>query len=104
MASGNERKQPRLPKIVYEKLGSSRPSHKKGARTPFGIWKEGKGGLPGKIVVDPRQSDYEMMDTLVHEVLHEAQPEITEDGIVRVSRLISRVLWKEGYRKHNPSV
>jgi hypothetical protein len=40
-----------------------------------------------------------MIDTLVHEILHEAQPEITEEGIERISNLISKTLWREGYRK-----
>lgn len=102
MASKNERSDG-LPEVVYKRLGSSRPSHEKGARTPFGLWKAGRAGFPGKITVDPRQSPYELMDTLIHESLHEAQPEITEEGIVRVSRLISKILWKEGYRKQNPA-
>lgn len=92
-----------LPEVVYKNLGSSRPSHEKGARTPFGLWTKGRAGSPGKITVDPRQSAYEMLDTLVHESLHEAQPEITEEGIVRISRLISKILWREGYRKPNPT-
>ena len=88
-----------LPTLVYRRLGVGRPSHKKGARTPFGIWTQGKDGLAGRIEIDPRQSPYEMLDTICHEVMHEAQPEITEDGIERISRLLSRVLWQEGYRR-----
>lgn len=94
------RKDDDLPEVLYQNLGSGRPSHKKNARTPFGLWKAGRAGKAGKIICDPRQSDYELLDTLIHESLHEAQPEITEEGIVRISRLISRILWREGYRKH----
>lgn len=101
MASKNDGRQDDLPEVIYKNLGSSRPSHEKGARTPFGLWRKGRAGSSGKITVDPRQSPYEMLDTLVHESLHEAQPEITEEGIVRISRLISKVLWREGYRKDN---
>jgi hypothetical protein len=84
-----------LPKVVYAKLGSSRPKLQKNgkSKTPFGIWSD------GIIKVDPRQEPSEMLDTLVHEILHEAQPEITEEGIERISEMISAVLWREGYRK-----
>jgi hypothetical protein len=83
-----------LPKVVYVKLGSSRPRYgNKPSRTPFGTWDK------GLIKIDPRQEPQEMLDTIVHEVLHEAQPEINEEGIERISNLISAVLWREGYRK-----
>lgn len=91
-----------LPEVVYKNLGSSRPSHKKNSRTPFGLWKMGRKGKAGKILCDPRQSEYELLDTLIHETLHEAQPEITEEGIERISRLLSRLLWREGFRKTLP--
>ena len=87
-----------LPTVSYRNLGTGRPSHKKRSRTPFGIWKEGSAGEAGKIVIDPRQTPYEMLDTLIHESLHEAQPEITEEGICRISRLLSKILWREGCR------
>lgn len=85
----------KLPKVVYVKLGSSRPKLQKNgqSRTPFGEWSE------GMIKIDPRQEPFEMLDTIVHEILHEAQPEINEEGIERISNLISKVLWREGYRK-----
>ena len=84
-----------LPKVVYTKLGSSRPKLRKcgTSKTPFGTWDK------GCIKIDPRQEPSEMIDTLVHEILHEAQPEITEEGIERISNLISKTLWREGYRK-----
>jgi hypothetical protein len=84
-----------LPKVVYTKLGSSRPKIRKcgTSKTPFGTWDK------GCIKIDPRQEPSEMMDTLVHEILHEAQPEITEEGIERIANLISDILWREGYRK-----
>ena len=82
-----------LPKIVYIKLGRNKPTHKNGCKTPFGVW------IDGLIKVDPRQDAYEMLDTIIHEVLHEAQPEISEEGIERISNLLSATLWREGYRK-----
>lgn len=83
-----------LPKIVYTKLGKEIPTHKKDCKTPFGIWCGN-----GKIKIDPRQDAYEMLDTIIHESMHEAQPEINEEGIERISNLISAILWREGYRK-----
>lgn len=91
MSNGNKD----LPKVVYVKLGSSRPRLQKNgkSKTPFGTWDK------GLIKIDPRQEPSEMLDTLVHELLHEAQPEITEEGIERISEMVSAVLWREGYRK-----
>jgi hypothetical protein len=51
------------------------------------------------IVVDPRQSAKERMDTLVHEALHIIFPMLGEHKVILASRQISRVLWKQSYRR-----
>ncbi len=90
-----EQQNKELPKVIYVNLGKGRPKVGKNgmSRTPFGTWDK------GLIKIDPRQAPDEMLDTLIHEILHEAQPEITEEGIERISNLISDTLWREGYRK-----
>lgn len=51
------------------------------------------------VEIDPRQCSKEYMDTAIHELLHIAQPELSESKVVRVSRLISSKLWKLGFRR-----
>jgi hypothetical protein len=51
------------------------------------------------VEIDPRQCSKEYLDTAIHELLHVAQPELSESKVVRVSRLISSKLWKLGFRR-----
>jgi hypothetical protein len=51
------------------------------------------------IEIDPRQSPKEYLDTITHESLHLSFPLLTEKEINRVSRLISGILWKSGFRR-----
>lgn len=51
------------------------------------------------VEIDPRQCSKEYLDTAIHELLHIAQPELSESRIIRVSRLISSKLWKLGFRR-----
>ena len=51
------------------------------------------------VEIDPRQKPKEHLDTLVHEVLHDAIPSFSERRINAVSRAVSRVLWAQSYRK-----
>jgi hypothetical protein len=51
------------------------------------------------IEIDPRQSERERLDTVIHEVLHLCCPEWTEEQVVRVSKVLSAVLWKCRYRR-----
>ena len=51
------------------------------------------------VEIDPRQSEYERLDTLVHELFHISFPDATEDEIVVISRWFSRILWRQQYRR-----
>lgn len=51
------------------------------------------------IQVEPRQSESERMDSLCHEAIHIKLPDLNERQVRRLSRAISRMLWKEGYRR-----
>jgi len=46
----------------------------------------------GRIEVDPRQSSKDYMDTIIHEILHERHPELTEDQVLATSTKIAEVL------------
>lgn len=65
----------------------------------WGFLKDGKWTPSGKIEVDPRQSDEEEMDTVVHEVIHSEYPDLSEESVIRGAESITAVLWKLGFRK-----
>lgn len=41
-----------------------------------------------------------MLDTLIHEAMHAARPEIDEEAVATASRDIARLLWNLGYRRN----
>jgi hypothetical protein len=55
------------------------------------------------VEIDPRQSEYERLDTLVHELFHISFPHATEEEVIVISRWFSRILWRQHYRRlHSP--
>ena len=89
------RQQIREPNITFRKLGKAKPTHKVGCKTPFGVCWKGT----GRIHIDPRQSEEELLDTLVHELVHDVEPFLTEDAVDNIGIYISKALWKQGYRR-----
>lgn len=51
------------------------------------------------IVVDPRQCSQERLDTLIHEALHHIRPDWKEAYVARTSRKISRIIWRDRWRR-----
>jgi len=51
------------------------------------------------IEIDPRQSNKEYMDTLIHESLHIMFPDWTENKVMKTSNKLANILWDENYRK-----
>jgi hypothetical protein len=51
------------------------------------------------IVIAPKQSPYETLDTFIHEPLHLLLPNFTEAQIATLSRDLSKILWSAGYRR-----
>jgi hypothetical protein len=39
------------------------------------------------------------LDTLIHEVLHLAKPDLTEEEVIRVSNILAKQVWRCGYRR-----
>jgi hypothetical protein len=52
----------------------------------------------GSIIIDPRQCEKEMLATAIHEGLHVAFPELSEDEVIRAERIIAQVPWQLGFR------
>lgn len=96
------------PKIIYKPLGRKKPKHLRctcGASkgTDFGRWKGTISFKPagGTIFIDPRQSPKEQANTLLHELLHDAMPQLDEMAITWIADHIAESLWAEGYRKQD---
>lgn len=41
----------------------------------------------------------DLMDTIIHEVVHAVRPELSEEAVIQTANAISKALWKLNYRK-----
>ena len=80
-----------LPSVTYRKL----------PRGCFGLWKDTRQPmrLPGKIQIDYRLKNKILLDTLIHELLHEFLPDLTEERVTTVATCIAEVLWDHRFRE-----
>ena len=53
----------------------------------------------GLIEIDPRQTPQDLMDTIIHECLHECFDSMSEEDVENAATTIMRVLWRQNYRK-----
>jgi hypothetical protein len=51
------------------------------------------------IEIDPTQPEDERLDTIIHECVHLLFPDLSEMRVRGVSRRISRVLWRDKWRR-----
>jgi hypothetical protein len=75
---------PRI-KIVYRKLGKEQA---------YGI-----ASSDGVIEIDSRLKSKKHLEVLIHELLHILNPKDSEDTIIKKSVTLTKILWKEGYRR-----
>jgi len=52
-----------------------------------------------QIWVKRSQKPLDLMDTLIHEVLHAVRPELSEEAVLSTATTIAKALWKLNYRK-----
>lgn len=52
-----------------------------------------------KIEIRTKQTDKERLDTLIHEVLHAANPQFTELRVVALAGCLQVALWRDGWRR-----
>lgn len=83
----------RRPKIVFDELGDKRPNGKN--KTSFGEVDTHS----GEIYIDPRQSESELLDTMVHELLHLNFKYMSEKNVHNSASNIASTLWRMGYRR-----
>lgn len=56
-----------------------------------------------EIWVKRTQKPLDLMDTIIHEVLHAVRPELSEEAVLDTATTIAKVLWKFNYRKNSKS-
>lgn len=44
----------------------------------------------------------DLMDTVIHEVIHAIRPELSEEAVLETANVITDALWKLKYRKQKP--
>ena len=80
-------------KVKFRKLGKKKPNGKN--NTPFGTF-----NTKTKVVeIDPRQTEDELMDTLIHECIHASYPYLEEYAVHSGSSTVAQILWDMGYRR-----
>lgn len=52
----------------------------------------------GIIEIDERLKGRKLLEILIHEALHILNPTHEEDEVVKQSKALTKLLWKEGYR------
>lgn len=77
-------------KIIYRKLGKEQA---------YGI-----SSSDGVIEIDERLRGKKAMEILIHELMHLINPKEDEKTIIRKSIILTKVLWKEGYRKIDDTI
>jgi predicted metallopeptidase len=75
---------PRI-KIVYRKLGREQA---------YGV-----SSSDGIIEIDERLRSKKHLEVLIHEILHILNPRDSEGTIIKKSVTLTKLLWKEGYRR-----
>lgn len=55
-----------------------------------------------RIRIGTWQSEEELLDTILHELLHCIEPNWTEERVTQASREMSLVLWRLRYRRVDP--
>lgn len=72
-------------KIIYKKLGREQA--------------HGIAESDGNIYLDARLKGKKHLEIIIHEILHILNPTDTELAIIKKSITLTKVLWKEGYRR-----
>lgn len=91
----------KYPKLVEKKLQSQLSAKER--KAGYFLYGLSEGATDGVIELDPRQSERERLDTLVHECIHQIEGllpnEINHDLIFKAGEVVSQVLWRDGWRR-----
>ena len=72
-------------KVIYKKLGREQA--------------HGIAESDGIIYIDPRLRGPKELEILIHETYHLLEPEASEEQVIEKSVILTKLLWKMGYRK-----
>lgn len=72
-------------KVIHKKLGMEQA--------------HGIADSDGTIYIDPRLRGRKLFEIYIHETLHCLYPEAEEEEIVKNSVILTKILWRMGYRK-----
>ena len=72
-------------------------SHEQSGRNTFGEC-DPVGAKKKQISVKPNIAGVDALDTLIHEMLHAAMPDIAEEVVYQTASDLAKVLWDLGYR------
>lgn len=72
-------------KVIYKKLGREQA--------------HGIAESDGVIYIDPRLKGRKLLEIYVHEVLHLLYPEASEEEVIEKSIVLTKFLWRMGYRQ-----
>lgn len=80
-------------KVIYKKLGREQA--------------HGIAESDGVIYIDPRLKGRKLLEIYIHEVMHLLYPEASEEEVIEKSVILTKLLWRLGYRmvdnsKHLP--
>ena len=75
-------------RIKYRKLGKEK------------VW--GVAHSDGLIEIEERLKGRKALEILIHEVSHLLWPQADEEEIVKKSVILTKILWKENYRRVEP--
>ena len=51
------------------------------------------------VSIAPGQTERDRLDTLLHEGIHMCRPELCEDNVAWTAKVLTKVLWKDGWRR-----
>lgn len=72
-------------KVIHKKLGREQA--------------HGIADSDGIIYIDPRLKGRKLLEIYVHECLHLLYPEASEEEVIEKSVVLTKLLWKMGYRQ-----
>ena len=83
-------------KVQFVKIGRVKLIHKKlGREQAWGL----ADVYTNKIWLDPRLRGKRRLEITVHELMHLLYPRECEENVEHAGKVISRILWREGWRK-----
>jgi len=87
-------------RVRFRNLNKHKGKDKKTiAGLSWGHWQDGKWTPSRKIDINLKEKGLSLLDTIIHEVFHCENPDMSEAQVKRQSKSLSSLLWDMGYRR-----